>query len=297
MARQFEPLRRGVWGILATPFKGEALDVDTQSLTRLVELYGRIGAGGVIVLGVLGEAARLDTAERRLVLKTAVAAAGALPVVAGMAAMATAPAIEEACAAAEAGAAAVMVPVQSSDPAVVASHLRRISGACGLGIVLQDNPVATGIGIPPRALAQSVREASVVVAVKAEAPPTAPAIATLVSDLDVPIFGGLGGASLLGELLAGSAGTMTGFAVPEALVATVHAWQQGGYSAAREQLLPWLPLLLCEAQEKVSLAIRKEILRRRGIIAEAHVRPPGLVMPDMLNAALDAHLSAMPLPG
>ncbi len=242
MAGQYEPLKRGVWGILATPFKGEALAVDTQSLTRLVELYRNAGASGVIVLGVLGEAARLDTAERRLVLNTALAVAGELPVVAGMAATATAPAIEEARAAAEAGATAVMVPAPTNDPAVVAHHLRRISAASGLGVVLQDNPAASGISIAARALAQSVREAGVVVAVKEEAPPTAPAIAALAADLDVPIFGGLGGASLLEELLAGSAGTMTGFAVPEALIAAVSAWQRGGYRAAREATAPMAAL-------------------------------------------------------
>jgi len=72
---------------------------------------------------------------------------------------------------------------------------------------------------------------------------------------------------------------MTGFAAPEALVA---AWQEGGYRAAREQLLPWLPLILFEAQDKVSLAVRKEILRRRGVIVEAGVWMPGVVMPVAL---------------
>jgi len=44
------------------------------------------------------------------------------------------------------------------------------------------------------------------------------------------------------------------------------------------------------------LALRKEILRRRGIIAEARVRPPGIAMPAALSAALDAHLAAVSLP-
>jgi len=57
-----------------------------------------------------------------------------------------------------------------------------------------------------------------------------------------------------------------------------------------------LPLVLFESQDKVSLALRKEVLRR-SIIAKADVHTPGLAMPAALHPALDAHLSAVPLPG
>jgi 4-hydroxy-tetrahydrodipicolinate synthase len=80
------------------------------------------------------------------------------------------------------------------------------------------------------------------------------------------------------------------------LVATVRAWEREGFVAARAEYAPWLPLVLCEAQANVSLAIRKEILRRRGALAEAGVRPPGAGLPPALHQALDAHLAAMPLP-
>jgi 4-hydroxy-tetrahydrodipicolinate synthase len=114
-----------------------------------------------------------------------------------------------------------------------------------------------------------------------------------VQTIEVPVFGGLGGVGLLDELLAGSAGAMTGFAFPEALVATVTAWEHAGYTQARDAFVPWMPLVLFEAQEKVSLALRKEILRRRGLIAESAVRPPGLAMPASLIPALEAHLGTV----
>ncbi len=66
-----------------------------------------------------------------------------------------------------------------------------------------------------------------VVAVKAEAPPPAPTVAALTKEVDVPVFGGLGGVGLLGELLVSSSGAMTGLTVPEALMATVDAWRRG----------------------------------------------------------------------
>ena len=290
------PLEPGVWAILATPFAGDQLEVDVESLRRLVQMYRHAGVTGLVALGVLGEASRLSSAERQEVLGTVVAAAGEIPVVAGMSALSTAPAIEEARRAADAGAHAVMVQVSTPDPEKLASHLQRIAASSGLGIVLQDHPAASGISIPPSALARAASLAPCVVAIKAESPPTAPTIALVSREVDIPMFGGLGGVGLLDELLAGSAGAMTGFAIPEALVATVRGWRDGGYEAARAAYLPWLPLVLFEAQEKISLALRKEILRRRGAIREAQVRPPGASMPGAMAAALDAHLQAVELP-
>jgi len=296
MAERFTPLARGVWGILATPFRGPSLEIDTASLRRLVTHYAYSGVSGVVTLGVLGEASRLSTAERRLVLNTVIESAGDLPVVAGMSALSTAPAVEEATFAAKAGATAVMVLVNSGSAGPLVDHLRTIAGSSGLGIVLQDHPSTTGISNAASPLIAAVRESGVVVAVKAEAPPTSPSIAAISGAVEVPMFGGLGGVSLLDELLAGSAGAMTGFAIPEALVATVGAWRAQGYAAAREAFMPWMPLVLFEAQDKVSLGLRKELLRRRGLIFEGQVRPPGLAMPESLYATLDAHLSTVTLP-
>src|SRR5947209_5531244 len=241
---EHQPLEPGVWAILATPFVGDDLEVDIHSLRRLVGMYRDAGVTGLVALGVLGEAARLSSTERQEVLSTVVAEAGDLPVVAGMAALSTSPAIEEACRAAEGGAHAVMVQVSTPDPEKLATHLGRIAAVSGLGIVLQDHPAASGISIPSLSLARAAASAGCVVAIKAESPPTAPTIATVSREVDIPMFGGLGGVGLLDELLAGSAGAMTGFAVPEALVATVQAWYDGGYEAARAAYLPWLPLVL-----------------------------------------------------
>jgi 4-hydroxy-tetrahydrodipicolinate synthase len=291
------PLRPGVWGILATPFQDEDLSLDLGSLGRLVSFYRSIDATGVIALGVLGEAARLTEVERSQVLRVTVQAAQGMPVVAGVAAVATAPAIEEAKRAAAAGAMAVMVQVPMPDPGEVSDHIRQIAEASGLGVVVQDHPVSTGVSISPLALAQAVNDAGVAVAVKSEAPPTAPTIATLRTEIpDIPVFGGLGGVWLLDELLAGSAGSMTGLAVPEALVATVRAWESSGYEAARRVYATWMPLIVCEAHDKIGLAIRKEILRRRGLISGARVRPPGRSLPPSMLPVLDAHIRAISLP-
>ncbi len=113
-----ESLAPGVWGVVATPFQGSTLDVDTDSLAGLVEYYESIGATGLTVLGVFGEAAALTAAERSLVLEVAVEET-ALPLVVGVTSLYTGTAVEEIRAAqAVAGErlAAVMVQANSANP-------------------------------------------------------------------------------------------------------------------------------------------------------------------------------------
>jgi 4-hydroxy-tetrahydrodipicolinate synthase len=125
-------------------------------------------------------------------------------------------------------------------------------------------------------------------AVKLEDPPTAPKTAALrASAPGVPVYGGLGGAALLPELDAGAVGTMTGFALPHVLVEIVQAHASGDRGRARRVFEHALPLLVFEAQPVVGLGLRKEILRRRGAIADATVRRPAPPLDEQTLAALD----------
>jgi 4-hydroxy-tetrahydrodipicolinate synthase len=289
-------LAPGVWGVVATPFSGSTLEVDEGSLVRLVSHYESIGVTGLTVLGVFGEAAQLSSTERRDVLE-AVADSVELPLVVGATSLGTAPVIEEGLLAVEAVGdriAALMVQVNSPRPDVLVPHLRAVHEATGLPIVVQDYPAISGVTVPADVLAGALADLSFVAAVKAEAPPTPPAIATLTARLDVPVFGGLGGIGLLDELAAGSAGAMTGFSFPEGLQACVSAFRSGGYDAAREAFLPYLPLVNFEQQVRIALAVRKEALRRRGLVVEASVRPPAASFPASLSDQLDRHLAAVP---
>jgi 4-hydroxy-tetrahydrodipicolinate synthase len=67
---------------------------------------------------------------------------------------------------------------------------------------------------------------------------------------------------------------MTGFAFPEILAAVrsrLEAKDPGGAAAAFDR---YLPLIQFEAQQGVGLAIRKELLRRRGAIDRSMTRGP-----------------------
>lgn len=288
-------MRPGVWGVLATPFSGSTHDVDDNGVAQLAEHAQGVGATGLTVLGVFGEAAKLSWDERRLVLET-VLDTTELPLVVGCTNLATAPVIDEARMAVELVGdrlAGVMVQANSADPTTLAEHLRAINEATGADVVVQDYPVVSAVSVPAAVIGDVVAKAPYVAAVKAEAPPTPVAVAELTKRTDVPVFGGLGGINLLDELACGSAGAMTGFSYPEALVATVNAWQDGDQVKARAALLDHLPLITFEQQAGIALAIRKECLRRRGLIAESTVRPPGRGLPESLVPVLAAHLDAV----
>jgi 4-hydroxy-tetrahydrodipicolinate synthase len=308
------PLESGVWAILPTPFTPDGA-VDLASVATCVAFQRARGATGLVALGVFGEAAALSADEMDAVLAAVVAAADGLPVVAGLDPLGTDEAVALAARLATAargagdaapGLRAVMVKVPSPDTATTAAHLRAVAHAAGCGVVVQDYPGRSGVTIAPEALAEATLACGASVAVKAEAAPSAPTVARLVAALaaaaggadpataPVPVFGGLGGVGLLDELAAGAAGAMTGFAFPEGLVAALAAWRDGGFAAARDAWAPWLPLAVFEAQGPYALALRKELLRRRGALAHATVRPPAAALPEGLEALVDAHLAVAP---
>ncbi len=98
----------GVYPILATPFDDNE-NLDLESFDRLVRFMAGLGVDGITVLGVLGEANRLLDRERAELIRTAVAAAGAMPVIVGASHSGTRAATELAQMAENLGARAVMV--------------------------------------------------------------------------------------------------------------------------------------------------------------------------------------------
>jgi 4-hydroxy-tetrahydrodipicolinate synthase len=286
----------GVWGVLATPLTADGSTVDTESLGRQVRHYESIGATGLTVLGVFGEAARLTPAERLTVVKTVVAS-GDLPVVIGVSALE----LEEVCAEAAnvlpsvgSRLAGLMVQVNSSDPGALSKHLSEVAHRTERPLVVQDYPVITGIRIATADLVTAVRNSPSVVAVKSESAPSPPAVAELVAGLDVPVFGGLGGTCLLDELAVGAAGAMTGFSVPEGLLACVAAYRSGGFEAARDVWRDYLPLVNFEFQAGIALGLRKRSLVLRGLIASDAVRSPAAVPPESMLGLVAEHLRRTP---
>jgi 4-hydroxy-tetrahydrodipicolinate synthase len=281
--------------VLATPFD-DGLAVDIASLRREVDSFTADGCDGLVALGVFGEAASLSADEADEVAR-AVAAETDLPYVLGLSERDPDAVVAQArrlLAAVTRPPAALMAQIADADPTAAAAALHALYDATGVGILLQDYPVVSGITVSDEQVVGIVESSPFVVGVKSETPPTSAAIAHLAPRLAVPVFGGLGGVGLLDELAAGSAGAMTGFSHPAVLAAVLSAYRHGGFVAARDVWAPWLPIANFEGQLRVGLAIRKEVLRRRGVIASSRVRRPARSLPATLVPLLDQHLGALP---
>ncbi len=290
---------RGVYAILATPFLPDGA-IDEGSLRRLTTATLETGVDGVTVLGVAGEVHKLTDAERSRVLATVIDTVdGRLPVVVGTSRDGTDAAVAAARDAEAAGAVALMIapPAFAQAGSSLTEHFRRIGNSTRLPIVLQDFPPANAVTLSPTAMADLVTAVPSVVTIKLEDPPTPLRIAqTLALTGDhVTILGGLGGVYLLDELRRGAVGTMTGFAFPEILTAIWRAWNGGDTQAATDIYYRWLPIITFEGQPKIGLAIRKELLRRRGFIDHASVRQPAPEVDDEILRDLETTLAALDL--
>jgi 4-hydroxy-tetrahydrodipicolinate synthase len=264
----------GVVSVLPTAFHDDGA-LDLEGVAALVRAHAAAGVSGLTVLGVMGEAAELSEEERALVVARVLETAGDLPIVLGISASSPVSIAERAVAAASAGARAVMVSASAS---VGLRDAVRAAARGGLPIVVQDYPAGSGVVMAAADIAAVVRDEPLVVGVKAEAPPTSSAIAELGRLLPgLAVVGGLGGLYLPDELRAGAAGTMTGFALPERLVAIVEAFRVDP-EGAEASWVELLPLIRLEALPPFSLAARKEVWRLRGVIRSACCRRPGAVL-------------------
>ena len=283
----------GVYSVLPTPFLDNG-DFDEASLRRVVDLFIGAGVNGVTVLGVTGEVARLDDRERQHVLEVVTTHVnGRIGVVAGTTAEGTRTCIGYSRNARAAGATAVMVspprmPKLNSE--AVVRHYHALADAVDIEIVVQDYPPISGFAMEPALLARIAREIPRARTIKLEDPPTpfkTSRILEAAGETPVRIFGGLGGVFLLEELLAGAAGAMTGFAFPEILVGIVSRFRAGQVDEAADLFYRSVPLMRFEFQEGIGMAIRKEVLHRRGALATPATRAPGASLDRATREALD----------
>ena len=295
---------RGVWNIVPTPFLPDGA-LDRASIPTLVDFVRATGVDGLTILGVLGEAARLGDDERTAVLEAAIGAAGAsLPVCVGVSHASTDRAIAYAREAEEAGAHSVMLappPLARPTDAALRRHYLAVALAISIPVVVQDHPASSGVQMSSEFLLALAAEAPSCRVIKLEEEPTPPKAGRLVDGSpDVIVLGGLGGEMLVEELRRGSHGTMTGFGFPEILVAVVRRWFAGDREGATAVFDRYATLIRFENQAILNLPIRKLVYQRRGAIAHATVRAPGLPpdpgtvadLDDLLRrTGLDAHLA------
>lgn len=270
--RQPEPSEglRGTWYLTPTPFDASG-ELDLASQARVVEAAIAWGVDGLTVMGVMSEPGSLTDGERSAALRAIFdAARGRVPVVVGCSSASTTRTVGLIGEAASLGAVAAMVaaPALTRNVDLLPGYYAALRREGGLPLLIQDEPAATGVLLPVSVLLACAAQSGSS-AIKVEDPPTPNKIARLLElDPSLALFGGLGGMAALSELRRGAAGTMTGFAYPEVMKGMRLAAGDGRWDLAAALFDRFLPLIVFEAQTSVGLSIRKEVLRRRGAIAD-----------------------------
>lgn len=286
----------GVFPIAPTPFHADGR-IDEASIDRLIERYLAAGADGVTVLGILGEAPKLEPEESLAITTRFIAGFGARPVIVGVSAPGFAAMRSLAHAAMERGAAGVMIaplPSLRTDEQIV-GYFRQAVEAIGADIpfVLQDYPLTLTVQMTPSVIRRIVEENPSCVMLKHEDWPGLEKISALRafqkegSMRELSILTGNGGLFLDFEMERGADGAMTGYAFPEMLTAVVRLQKEGRRDDAHDLFDAHLPLLRYEQQQGVGLAVRKYVLMRRGTLACDAQRRPGSALSAQARAEVD----------
>jgi 4-hydroxy-tetrahydrodipicolinate synthase len=156
---------KGVFPAVTTKLKqDESLDIAAtqESIDRLV----RNGVSGIIVLPMLGENASLTLAERERVIRAGKeAVAGRVPLLSGLAEISTASVTAAAKHYEKLGAEGLMAfpsIAYKSDPRETAAWYKAIAAACGIPIMIYNNPIAYGVDVRPEVLKELADTPSIV---------------------------------------------------------------------------------------------------------------------------------------
>jgi 4-hydroxy-tetrahydrodipicolinate synthase len=294
---------KGVFAITVTPFTPDGA-VDAASIDRMTDFYQSCGVSGLTILGMMGEAPKLD-ADESLSIARQVVRRARVPVVVGVSAPGFAAMRALARAAMDAGAAGVMIappPALRTDDQIV-NYFSQAVAAIGPGIpwVLQDYPLVLAVQMTPKVIRQIVTDNPSCVMLKHEDWPGLEKISTLRlfqhsgSLRPISILCGNGGIFLDFELERGADGAMTGYAFPDMLVDVVNFYTQGNRDTAHDLFDAHLPLMRYEQQQGIGLAVRKYVLQKRGAIAHDTQRAPAGSLTAAARAEIDYLLARLAL--
>ncbi|HEY0237956.1 MAG TPA: dihydrodipicolinate synthase family protein [Friedmanniella sp.] len=148
----------GILAAVPTPFTADGSSVDETALVALVDRLVAAGIHGLVPCGTTGEFTSLSPDEHRRVIELYVtAAAGRVPVVAGVGSLTTAGAIDLVRHSERVGADAVMLVPPFYDPLDLATlkvFLTEVAAATTLPIVYYNVPGATGIRLDADQIAE-----------------------------------------------------------------------------------------------------------------------------------------------
>lgn len=277
-------LYTGVFPIAPTPFLADGA-IDWKSAEKLFAFYKGIGSDGLTVLGIMGEAPKLEPQESLQLLKIAAKAMGGKPIIVGVSAPGFAAMRSLAREAMDNGAASVMIAPPNTlrtDDQIVNYYAQAVE-AIGTDVpfVIQDYPLITSVVMTAGVIKRIVNDNKSCVMLKAEDWPGLEKITTLRnwqkdgSLRDLAIMTANGGLFLDFEMERGADGSNTGYAFPEMLIDVVKFAKGGQRDAAHDLFDAHLPLLRYEQQPVLGLAVRKYVMMKRGILGSDAQRKPG----------------------
>lgn len=282
---------RGIIPIVYTPFDASG-DIDEADVRRLVNALLAAGAHGLAAVGGASECHTLTLAERhQLAALVMEEVRHRVPVIVGVSATTTAPAVTLARQAQELGAAAVFATPPTEglvDLPVLRRHFGALAQATDLPLILQDAQIT----VAPVDIVTLAAELPTLQYVKEEAADSGHRI-TALRRLAGDRLGLLsGGSYLLDDLARGAQGAIPGSVGIADLVRAYAAFQSGDRLTARAAFDHFLPLSFWRRQ--FPLLGAKEVLRRQGIFRVATLRAPaGQALDEHDHEELTAIMEAM----
>ncbi|TDK39671.1 dihydrodipicolinate synthase family protein [Rhizobium deserti] len=292
---------KGVYAIATTPFF-ENGSIDFDSVDRLTDFYQDSGCTGITILGIMGEAPKLEPEESRAIIKRVVSRAK-VPVIVGVSAPGFAAMKSLARSSMEIGAAGVMIaptPALRTDDQIV-NYFAQAVEAVGEDVpwVLQDYPLTLNVVMSPGVVAKIISNHPSCLMLKHEDWPGLEKISRLramqkAGELrPFSILCGNGGMFLDFEPERGADGAMTGYGFPDMLSELIDLFAQGKRDEAHDLFDAHLPLIRYEQQLGIGLAIRKYVLKRRGVIASDAQRKPAQMLSAAARAEVDYLLARL----
>ncbi len=271
----------GVFPIAPTPFtETGALDLEGQR--RVLDCMVDQGVDGICILANYSEQFLLSDAERDDLLALCLGhLAGRVPVIVTCSHFSTELAAARARAAAEAGAAMVMMMPPYHGAALRAGEngiyeqFARVAEAAGIPIMVQDAPLS-GVALWVPFLARLARELPLVRYFKIDMPGTADKLRALIDasgDAIAGPFDGEESITLLADLDAGATGTMPSALLPELIKQVLEHHSGGRRGEAVAAYGRILPLINFENRQ-CGLRATKTVMAAGGVIASAAVRHP-----------------------
>ena len=292
----------GVYSIAPTPFSEDG-GIDWKSVDRMTDFYFEAGCNGFTILGVLGEASKMDAEEALALAERVIKRANGKPIIVGVSAPGFAAMRSLTRKVMDLGAAGVMVApgagLKTDDQ--ISAYFRNAVEAIGTDTpwVLQDYPHSTGVVMSNSMVKKVVMEHPSLVVLKHEDWPGLDKITALRawekdgSMRHISILIGNNGLFLDFELDRGVDGANTGYAFPDMLVETVKLSKAGKRDEAHDLFDAHLPLLRYDHQPGVGLAVRKYVLMKRGVLSSWTMRKPAPAFSAETKADVDYLLARL----